>query len=100
MSDIDDDKSLTIDGFCDGESISRAFYFDLKRQGLGPDTYCVGRVVRITPRARREWREKMEELSKQEAAQREQLLRRDQAVRAGKAAVQSERHVSKRRARA
>jgi hypothetical protein len=99
MSDIDDGPSLTIDAFCDGESISRAFYFELQRRNLGPKTYCPPgtRAVRITSKARRDWRDLMEELSRQEAGQLEHVRRQDQAVRAGKAAVQSEQHVSKRK---
>jgi hypothetical protein len=99
MSDTDNDRSLTIDGFCQLESISRASFFSLQRRGLAPETYCVPqtRIVRISAKARHEWRERMAELSKQEAGRLEEQRRRDQAIRAGKLAVESDRHVSKRR---
>jgi hypothetical protein len=99
MSELVEDRSLTIRDFCAAESISKAFYHQLQRKGLGPATYCpVGtKAVRITAQARRDWHERMAELSKQEVAQRERERRQEIAKAAGKKAVKSPKHIASRR---
>ena len=53
----DPNASLTIDGFCDAEHITRPVYYDLRRDGRGPDEMRLGpQVVRITPEAHARWR--------------------------------------------
>jgi hypothetical protein len=53
---MNDDGNLTIRGFCEHEKISRSFYFRLRNEGRGPREMRMGRWIRITPEARREWR--------------------------------------------
>jgi hypothetical protein len=50
------DHSLTLPEFCESERISLAFYYKLKRLGLGPREMVIGRAKRISPEARAEWR--------------------------------------------
>jgi hypothetical protein len=56
----DHGPSDTIDSFCQGEKISRALYYKMKVEGWAPAEMWVGDSVRITPRARREWRRQRE----------------------------------------
>ena len=52
--------SHSIDGFCQLEGISRAFFYKLKAQGKAPRLFNVGASVRISEEARTEWRRKLE----------------------------------------
>jgi hypothetical protein len=100
MPDIDDSgPSMTIDGFCLAEAMSKASFFKLRRLGLAPDTYLVPgtRLVRITQVARRAWQKRMAELSKTEAAKRAQQRRTALASAAGKAGYASPLHVQRQR---
>jgi hypothetical protein len=55
------DKSLTIPGFCEAEEISRAFYYELRKQGKGPrEMRHADGCIRISPEARRDWRRERE----------------------------------------
>lgn len=54
------DQSLTIDGFCAAENISRSMLYKLWAQGRGPRWYCIGATRRISPEARVEWRRERE----------------------------------------
>jgi hypothetical protein len=96
-----DEPSMTIDEFCFSERWSRATFFKMQRLGVAPPTYRLPgtNIVRISARARREWREHMEKFAQEEAAQQERERRADHARRAGQAAARSEHHVSKTRKR-
>lgn len=50
--------SSTIREFCARHDLARSTYFEWQRKGLGPSVYRVGRTVRITDEAEREWLEK------------------------------------------
>ena len=76
--------------------MSATKYHDLKNKGLGPEELNVDGMIRITPEARAEWRERMAELARSEAAQLEAERRRELAVIAGRAAAASPLHISKR----
>jgi hypothetical protein len=95
----DNGPSMTIDAFCMAETMSKAFYFNMQRLGLGPAVYIVPgtKLQRITAKARREWHERMANLSQQQAAKRERERRRQLARAAGKLAVQSPRHIVNQR---
>jgi hypothetical protein len=54
----DDDRSLTIDEFCQLNHMSRTFYFRLRKQGNGPEEMRFGAHVRITPESNERWRKK------------------------------------------
>jgi len=56
----DDGPSLTIPQFCADEQFSRPFYFKLRKRGKGPREIRLGRAVRITRQARRDWRRQRE----------------------------------------
>ena len=50
-------KLFTIPEFCRRNSISRAFYYELKKRGLTPrEVRDLGRIIRITIEAETEWR--------------------------------------------
>jgi hypothetical protein len=55
-------EGLTIAEFCSCEGISVPTFTVLRGLGLTPEETCIPGTpfVRITPKARREWREKME----------------------------------------
>jgi hypothetical protein len=97
----DNGQSMTIDGFCAKEAMSKAFFFKMQKLGLGPERYFIPgtKFQRITAKARREWHERMAELSKEEATQREHEHRQRLASAAGRIAVQSPFHVVNQRKR-
>lgn len=94
--DIDPKRSLSLNEFCYLENISKAFFFSLKKRGLGPDETDINGLKRITPEARAKWHERMAELAKSEAAQLEAERRHELAAVAGRAAAASPLHISKR----
>jgi hypothetical protein len=47
---------FSIASFCAAHGISQAFYFELRKQGLGPDLMKVGRRVFITHESAARWR--------------------------------------------
>ena len=51
----------TLSEFLAHKHISKAFYYSLKKRGLGPDetTYPGSRVIRISAAAERAWDERM-----------------------------------------
>jgi hypothetical protein len=53
-------KALTIDEFCKLHSISRFAYYELRKQGRGPQIMFVGKRARITAEAAAKWRRQME----------------------------------------
>jgi hypothetical protein len=94
--DIDPKRSLSQNGFCYVENISKAKYYELKKRGLAPDETNIDGLIRITPKAREAWHARMAELAKSEAAQLEAERRRELASIAGRAAAASPLHISKR----
>jgi excisionase family DNA binding protein len=50
-------KSLSIDEFCEAEGISRGYWYVMAKSGKTPETYQVGKLVRISPEAHQAWRE-------------------------------------------
>jgi len=50
--------AMSIPQFCDRHSISEALYFELQKQGRGPDTLEAGGRVLITDESARKWRKK------------------------------------------
>jgi hypothetical protein len=90
------DKTLT--EFLAQKRISKAFYYGLKKRGLGANetTYPGSRVIRISAAAEQAFDERIAEYAKSEAAKLEAERRSAQAAAAARLAVQSPRHVSKR----
>ena len=54
---MSDERSLTIKSFCEKYRISAPVYYKWQRNGAGPKELRIGRVIRITPEAEREWLE-------------------------------------------
>jgi len=90
------DKTLA--EFLAQKRISKAFYYGLKKRGLGANetTYPGSRVIRISAAAEQAFDERIAEYAKSEAAKLEAQRRSAQAAAAARLAVQSPRHVSKR----
>jgi hypothetical protein len=88
-SDLEDDRSYTIDEFCLLERFSRPTYFKLKKRGLAPVEYVLpgSTIIRITAAARRAWHERMMGLDT--GASRQVML--DRAQKAGQASLASPR---------
>jgi predicted DNA-binding transcriptional regulator AlpA len=59
-STVTDNTSHTIEHFCADEQMSRSQFYRLKRQGKAPRLYFIGNRPRISPEARREWRQARE----------------------------------------
>jgi hypothetical protein len=57
----DPNATLTVADFCAGERISRAYFYQLQKQGRGPRLMKLANgAVRITAEARRAWRRERE----------------------------------------
>jgi hypothetical protein len=92
-----EERSYSIDGFCEVEDISKSSYNQLQKLGLGPREMRIPgtRIIRITAEARREWKARMAELSETEQVQLEAERMREHARRAAAKSALSEKHVSK-----
>jgi hypothetical protein len=90
--------SLTIRQFCLHENMSPASFYKMRKLGFGPAEMVVPgtEIIRITPKARREWRAMLEDRSRTEAAVLERKRRAEQRRTAGKTAAASPMHVSQR----
>ncbi len=90
--------SLTIRQFCVCENMSPASYYKMRRLGFGPAEMVIPgpEIIRITPKAHRQWRAMLEEHSRTKAAELERKRRADQRRTAGKTAAASPMHVSRR----
>jgi hypothetical protein len=60
--------SKTIDEFCRDNRISRSFYYQMKKAGIGPDEMRYGAAVRISHRAELAWQQRGEQRAKETAA--------------------------------
>ena len=49
-------RTLTIAEWCERHQISRPYFYSLMKAGKAPRTFNIGRSVRITEDADREWR--------------------------------------------
>lgn len=50
------ERGVTIPEFCRSHGFSRAYYYVMKKQGLGPREYRIGaKLVRISPDAEAAW---------------------------------------------
>ncbi|HZW20241.1 hypothetical protein [Noviherbaspirillum sp.] len=54
---------FTIRQFCEDHDLSKAFFYKLVRNGLGPKVLKVGRRSMVTTEAAAEWRAAMQERS-------------------------------------
>jgi hypothetical protein len=91
-------QAFSIPEFCVRNRISLSTFHKLKGQGRGPRLMCLGRALRISIEAERDWRGARE---KPEGAEAERIAREAKARstagrRAGRLAVLSARHISKR----
>jgi hypothetical protein len=60
--------SKTIEEFCHDHSISRSFYYKMKKLGIGPDEMRHGTAVRITREAEMRWMQRGEQRARETAA--------------------------------
>ena len=98
LAENEDAPSLTIRQFCELENMSTPTFYKLQRLGLGPDVLRIPGLSyqRITMTARREWRERMEDLRKSQAVEIERQRRAEQTRVAGTIAAASPRHNCRR----
>jgi predicted DNA-binding transcriptional regulator AlpA len=59
-TDLISPAAKTIRQFCVSQQIGLTSYYKLRKQGLTPKELRLGRVVRITAEAEREWLERMQ----------------------------------------
>lgn len=55
-----DSKTQSVDDFCKSHSISKAFFYNLVKDGKGPRLMKVGRRTLVSAEAAKEWRQRME----------------------------------------
>jgi hypothetical protein len=55
--------SYSVELFCQAHSISQAWYYAMRKRGLGPDETRIGTRRLITAEAAARWRKRMEEKS-------------------------------------
>jgi predicted DNA-binding transcriptional regulator AlpA len=90
-----DDAIYLVEQFCERNQISKSTWFKMKREGTGPRTISIGREVRISAAAEKEWRARKEQES-MGAKERLAYKRRVKlSKRAAAAAVKSPKHVSR-----
>jgi predicted DNA-binding transcriptional regulator AlpA len=58
-------QALTIIQFCEAFGISEAFYYKLKRQGIGPKEMKLGTRILISMEAAAQWRTERENAAEQ-----------------------------------
>jgi hypothetical protein len=49
-------KAFSVDEFCEAHRISRAFFYTLQKDNLGPKTFKAGRRTLVSVEAAAEWR--------------------------------------------
>jgi hypothetical protein len=91
-------QAFSIQEFCYRNGISNATYHKLKGQKRGPREMILGRAIRISIEAERDWRAQREQPTDTEARliKREAQARVRQAKKAAQRSVTSPKHVSKR----
>jgi hypothetical protein len=92
---IDENRPLSITDFCYVEGVSTYTYNQTwRKRGLIPEEtrYPGSQIVRITPQARREWRERFKQQEIQDQIKRDRERRTAIAKNAGKVAVKSRKH--------
>jgi hypothetical protein len=77
------ERNETIHEFCESEGISYSHYMGLKRRGIGPKELHIGRALRITPQAKRDWHAMLEKLANSKEAKAQQARRREIGRHAG-----------------
>jgi hypothetical protein len=94
-------QTLSIATFCARNGIGLTLYHRLKNEGRGPREMRLGRTIRITLEAERDWQREREWPSDAEARliAREHKARVGLSRRAGKIAAASPKHISRRTAR-
>ena len=58
----------SIPEFCEIHDLSRSYYYELRKKGLGPDEIHLGRKRGITVEAGARWRERMEKMTAEASA--------------------------------
>lgn len=94
--------AFSINEICKRNRISRGKYFSLRRAGLGPvEMRLPPNTIRVTLEAERDWQRACEQPTGDQLAAVEQCKAALAArgSKAGRLAAESQRHVSKRRAR-
>jgi hypothetical protein len=93
------EKDMTIFQWCAKHNYSLTTFYKLEREGNAPEVIRPPGIAapRITPRADREWEEKMLRLAKEEAGRLETERRSQIKAAAGRAAAASPNHISQRR---
>jgi len=95
------ERDMTIEQWCLKRGRSKTTFYKLKKKGLAPEV-C-GRPgdggQRITPKADREWEERMLRWGEQQKAWREAERRSKMAAEAGRRASKSPLHHSNRKRR-
>jgi len=100
MVTISDDAARTAfspEEFCRRNGISMATFWKLRDAGRAPQLMYLGRIIRISVEAERQWQRERENPAPKEAAEiaRARKMWRAMGRKAGLAAAASPKHVSK-----
>ena len=58
--------AYSVNSFCEAHGISRAFFYELRRKGLGPNVVKLGSRTLITQEAASHWRASLDSQSQRE----------------------------------
>jgi hypothetical protein len=94
------ESCLTISEFCKLEKISPPTYYELKKQNLAPEELRYLTVVRITPKAREQWHQRMAKHAHSRTVKIEHARQVAQSRAAARASVESPNHIQKQKKRA
>ncbi len=64
---MDAKAAQTIPEFCADNNLSRSYYYELRKKGLGPDEIALGRKRIISAEAGARWRKRMEAMTAEAA---------------------------------
>jgi hypothetical protein len=92
-------QSFTIQQFCVRNAISLSTFHKLRKAGRAPKLMSLGAAIRISIEAERDWHQAMANppAAVAKRIKKEAQARVERTKRAGKLAVKSPKHVSKRR---
>src|ERR1700730_10417454 len=90
-------RSLTIPEFCRLHGISRSMYYVLRAQGCGPREMRIGRIIRITVDANRDWQHRMEAAGAPGSASRPTTLEKERSEKEKRHRERSDSHARQKR---
>jgi hypothetical protein len=82
---INPEGALSIDEICVLDGFGRNWYFKMRELGLGPDEMREGKLIKISPPARKRWHAKLEQLAKSKDTAAKIKASKEHAAKGGQA---------------